>query len=94
MQSKIISKIVKYLNTLTKVFILRIARDQANMVWNSLTFMTEVDQRPFQVRVLGCSGTIKKCEIRVRRLLSKWVHRMLKQDLPPKIREILIRDYK
>lgn len=81
------------MNSISRIFILRVARDTKNWVWNSLIFINEFDHNPFQVRILGCSGTIKKCELKARRLLSRWVHKILKHELPDKMREILIKDF-
>ncbi|CAD8090044.1 unnamed protein product [Paramecium sonneborni] len=84
---------VKYLNSVSRLFILRVARDYKNIIWSTLLFMTMFRQIPIKIRILGCSGTIKKCELKARKLLTKWVHKVLKCDLPNQLRTVLIRDY-
>ena len=64
------------------MFILRVARDNKNIIWTTLLFMNSFMGVPIKIRILGCSGTIKKCEIKARKLLTKWVHKILKVDLP------------
>lgn len=43
--------------------------------------------------MLGCSGTIKKCELKARRLLTKWIHKILKKDIPNNLKNAIIKDY-
>ena len=85
---------MKYLNSVSRIFILRAARDQKDMVWNSLMFMNNLDGSPFHIRILGCSGTIKKCEIKARRLLTRWIHKVLKNEIPEQMKEALLKDYR
>ncbi|CAD8177746.1 unnamed protein product [Paramecium pentaurelia] len=84
---------IKYLNTISRLFILRVARDYKNIIWSTLIFMNMFKGVPIKIRILGCSGTIKKCEIKARRLLTKWVHKILKCDIPKPLRSTIIRDY-
>ncbi|CAK95019.1 unnamed protein product (macronuclear) [Paramecium tetraurelia] len=84
---------VKYLNSISRLFILRVNREYKNIIWSTLLFMNMFRGVPIKIRTLSCSGTINKCEIRARRLLTKWVHKILKCDMPNRLRNTIIRDY-
>lgn len=51
---------VKYVNGMTRLFILRMARDHLDIVWNSINFFKLLGEYRVKIRVLHSSGTIKK----------------------------------
>ena len=65
---------------MTKLAIIRIARDYINIVTNSLIFVTHIGGEKCKLRQLHVSGTPKKIEIKARYILSMWLNSILKKD--------------
>ncbi|KAJ2805079.1 RNA-binding protein pop5 [Coemansia furcata] len=53
---------VKYFSPQTYMGILRVPRDHCQMVSAALVLATQVNKRPYTIRVRHVSGTIKKCQ--------------------------------
>ena len=53
---------VKYLNAITRVFILRCPRDHHKAVWSALTTITSLKKVPCAAHVLHVGGTIRSCQ--------------------------------
>ncbi|KAJ3015978.1 hypothetical protein HKX48_004277 [Thoreauomyces humboldtii] len=53
---------VKYFSPFTHTGIIRCSRDQYQMIWAALTFVTKCKGTPCVIRVLHNSGTIKKIQ--------------------------------
>ncbi|KRW99695.1 hypothetical protein PPERSA_03496 [Pseudocohnilembus persalinus] len=86
---------IKYWNTLTNIFLVRIARDYRDMLWTSLIFLNNFNGNPCKIKTLHCSATIKKCEIKAQRYLSMWIHGILKNEqILDDIKQILKSKYK
>lgn len=57
--------LVNYLSPATSTAIIRVSRDHYRLVWAALTFITKLPKpidQPCCIRVVRCSGTIKKAE--------------------------------
>lgn len=86
--------VVKYVNNMSKLFIVRTARDNIDMLWNSLNFLRVLNEERVKIRVLHCSGTIKRQEITAKRYLSRWMHKMLiNPTVIGKVRDSLIKNH-
>ena len=53
---------IKYLNAVTRVFILRCPRDHHKAVWAALTTITSLKKVPCASHVLHVGGTIRSCQ--------------------------------
>ncbi|PVZ98666.1 hypothetical protein BB558_005322 [Smittium angustum] len=53
---------VKYFSPVTKLGILRVARDHYRMLWSSLTMISQIKSKRCRFSVLHISGTINKCQ--------------------------------
>lgn len=53
---------IKYLNAVTRVFILRCPRDHHKAVWAALTTITSLKKVPCAMNVLHVGGTIRSCQ--------------------------------
>ncbi|KAI9230974.1 MAG: Rpp14/Pop5 family-domain-containing protein [Piptocephalis tieghemiana] len=57
--------LARYFSPHTGIGILRAPRDHFRMVWAAITFMEKIKERPCAIRVLHCSGTVKKSQLYV-----------------------------
>lgn len=71
---------MKYLNLLTRLCIIRVAREYIDILSTSIVFVTSIGGRKAKIRQLHCSGTIKKIEIKARDLLISWLNSALKKE--------------
>jgi ribonuclease P/MRP protein subunit POP5 len=53
---------VKYYNYLTGLCILRVSRDHFHLMMASLTFLSQIQQRPVNFHTLRVTGTIRSCQ--------------------------------
>lgn len=76
--------IVKFWNVTTRIFILRVGRENLDMACTSLAFMTSYSdniaqptaassEKPCRVRVLHVGGTLEKVEKRYKQLSEAWL---------------------
>ena len=63
---------VKYVNNMTNLMILRVGKEYCKMLWTVLSLMNQIEGDKVRLHVLGISGTIKKCEIKAKKLLEGW----------------------
>jgi RNase P/RNase MRP subunit POP5 len=63
---------VKYVNNMTNLIILRVGKEYLKMLWTVLTLMNEIEGEKVRLHVMGVSGTIKKCEIKAKKMLEGW----------------------
>lgn len=79
---------------MTRCFIVRIAREYKDIIWNSLIFIDSFLNKKVKIKILHCAGTIKKLEIMAKRYLTCWVHKILKNsEVINSVRENLINKY-
>ena len=73
---------VKFWNVTTRVFILRVGRENVDMAINSLVMMNEMRQydqivdgtaQPCRVRILHVGGTLEKVEQKYKNLSEAWL---------------------
>lgn len=64
----------------SKIAILRVAREYLDILTNSLFFMTQISGYKVKIRQLHVSGTIKKIEIQARNMLNLWLNALLKKS--------------
>ena len=77
---------VKFWNVTTRIFILRVGRDNCDIACTSLAFLTSFDepaggeagnnavrQRPCRARILHVGGTLEKVEYRYKQLSEAWL---------------------
>ncbi|KAF9977640.1 hypothetical protein BGZ73_005356 [Actinomortierella ambigua] len=55
---------LKYFSPHTNVGILRVSRDEANMVWGAMTFIRQIKGNPCLIKVIHVTGTIKTCQLK------------------------------
>ena len=71
--------IVKFWNVTTRVFILRVGRENLDMACTSLMFLTAFSEAmteagaPCRVRILHVGGTLEKVEKRYKQLSEAWL---------------------
>jgi RNase P/RNase MRP subunit POP5 len=63
---------VKYVNNMTNLIILRVGKDYLKMLWTVLALMNQIEGEKVRLHVMGVSGTIKKCEIKAKKMLEGW----------------------
>ena len=64
----------------TRIAIIRVAREYIDIIWSSLLFISLIQGRKIKLRVLHCSGTIKKIEMKAKGLLINWINQVLKSS--------------
>ncbi|KAL4497353.1 hypothetical protein ABPG72_011288 [Tetrahymena utriculariae] len=85
---------IKYADSTTRLFIIRMARDNLDIVWNSINFIQLLGLYRVKIRVLHSSGTIKKQEIMAKRYLSRWIHKILSnKNILESIKTSLLQKY-
>jgi RNase P/RNase MRP subunit POP5 len=52
--------------------IIRVGKDFLKMLWTTLTLINEIEGEKIKLQIVGVSGTIKKCEIKAKRMLEGW----------------------
>ncbi|XP_024024375.1 probable ribonuclease P/MRP protein subunit POP5 [Morus notabilis] len=60
--SSVASFQVKYVNSITKVCIIRASRDEYQKVWSAITMMRSISNIPAVINLLDLSGSIKACK--------------------------------
>ncbi|KAF9167859.1 hypothetical protein DFQ27_009441 [Actinomortierella ambigua] len=55
---------LKYFSPHTNVGILRVSREEANMVWGAMTFIRQIKGNPCLIKVIHVTGTIKMCQLK------------------------------
>ena len=63
---------VKYVNNMTNLMILRVGKEYVKMLWTVLSLMNQVEGEKVRMHVMAISGTIKKCEIKAKKMLEGW----------------------
>ncbi|XP_031500779.1 probable ribonuclease P/MRP protein subunit POP5 isoform X1 [Nymphaea colorata] len=53
---------VKYVNPITKLCIIRVARKEHQMVWSAITMVKSIGQCPIIFNLLDLSGSLKVCK--------------------------------
>jgi len=53
---------IKYFNPVTSVALIRISRDNYDVLWSAMTFVTKIRKRECLFRVLHLGGTIRSCQ--------------------------------
>jgi len=76
----VLSLQVKYINAKTRIAIIRVAREYIDIIWTSITLMTSFLNRKTKFRILHCSGTIKKIEIKAKEIMINWLNEILKDS--------------
>mmetsp|Transcript_16357 Transcript_16357/g.22108 ORF Transcript_16357/g.22108 Transcript_16357/m.22108 type:complete len:138 (+) Transcript_16357:30-443(+) len=83
--------LIKFWNVTTRIFILRVGRDNCDTACTSLAFLTNFEEpatevgaasrdRPCRARILHVGGTLEKVEFRYKQLSEAWLESsMLKQ---------------
>jgi len=69
---------VKHINMRSRIAIIRVAREYIDIILTSVVLITSYQGRRIKLRVLHCSGTIKKIELKAKALLINWINRILK----------------
>ncbi len=64
---------VKYMNNFTNLLIIRVGKENFKMIWSVLALINNVDGLKARFKVIGISGSIKKCEKRAKQYLEKWM---------------------
>lgn len=64
---------VKYVNNYTNLTIIRVGKDFINLLWTALILLNNIDGVKVRMHVIGVSGTIKKCELKAKSFLEKWL---------------------
>jgi len=54
---------IKYINSITRTFVIRVGRDYVNILKASLAITSEFVNKKGKVRVVHMSGSIKKLEL-------------------------------
>jgi len=79
----LIIPIVKYYNAVTNVFIIKVGRSNVDVLLQTLILSTMFDFRECKFRILHVSGTLQKCEVKLKKLTQIWMHQHKK--LPKKM---------
>jgi len=53
---------VKYFNPVTSVALIRVSRDNYDILWSAMTFITQMRKRECLFRVIHLGGTIRSCQ--------------------------------
>ncbi|CAN6452543.1 unnamed protein product [Victoria cruziana] len=53
---------VKYVNPITKLCIIRVARKEHQMVWSAITMVRSIGQCPIIFNLLDLTGSLKVCK--------------------------------
>ena len=76
--------LVKYFNPSTRVFILRVAREDLHVAETSLALMTKVQGIPEnivgRVRILHVGGTLEKVEKAMKKMTQSWIESHAKKE--------------
>ena len=76
--------LIKYYNPSTRVFILRVAREDLHTAETSLTLMTRVSGLPetlvARVRILHVGGTLEKVEKAMKKMTQAWIEGHAKKE--------------
>lgn len=64
---------VKYMNNVTNLLIIRVGKENYKLIWSIIGLINNIDGIKMRMRILGLSGTIKKCEKKAKKLLEKWM---------------------
>jgi ribonuclease P/MRP protein subunit POP5 len=65
---------VKYHNNFTNVVIMRVSKEHIDILWTTLTLVTQIDNEPLRIKIIKVSGTIKKAEAFLAEHLKTWVN--------------------
>lgn len=82
------------MNPKTRLGIIRGSREQKSVIWQSISYMNHLGEKRIRARVLGCSATIKKLEIKARFLERMWVHRAIKESNDSSELKEIMKDHK
>lgn len=64
----------------SRIAILRVAREYIDILTNSVFFITQISGYKVRIRQLHVSGTIKKIEIQARNKLNLWLNSVLQKS--------------
>lgn len=64
---------VKYMNNYTNMLIVRVGKEHVKLLWTALAMINNIDGVKTRMHVIGVSGTIKRCEMRAKKFLEKWM---------------------
>ena len=65
--------VIKFWNMATRVFVLRVGRENEQMVCNSLILMNNFSSTPCRIRIVHVSGTLQKLEDKIKLLNESWL---------------------
>ena len=81
---------VKYMNNYTNMLIVRCGKEFVKLLWTAIAMINNIDGVKTRMHVIGVSGTIKRCEMRAKKFLEKWIcnYEQLKRNNEMKISNI------
>eukprot|EP00347_Sterkiella_histriomuscorum_P008351 403345434 len=72
--------IVKYWNPATKVFILKVGRENEDVAVSSLIMITKLYQYECKIRTLHIAGTLEKVEQALKKMTESWIESQSKKN--------------
>jgi RNase P/RNase MRP subunit POP5 len=64
---------VKYMNNYTNLLIIRVGKEHLKMLWSALGLINDIEGVKTRMHVIGISGTIKRCEMKAKKHLERWM---------------------
>mmetsp|Transcript_58581 Transcript_58581/g.66795 ORF Transcript_58581/g.66795 Transcript_58581/m.66795 type:complete len:154 (+) Transcript_58581:34-495(+) len=64
---------IKFWDPLTKLAIIRIARDHAQILQQTLLFISSINNQEVQFNTIYVGATIKHCEMNCREFINRWL---------------------
>lgn len=64
---------VKYMNNYTNMVIIRTSKENLKMLWTAIAMISSIDTVCTRMKIIGISGTIKRCEMRANKYLTQWM---------------------
>jgi RNase P/RNase MRP subunit POP5 len=65
---------VKYVNNITNLVIIRIGRDNLKIMLTTINLLNQLEEQTVRLKMIAVSGTIKKIEIKAKKMLEIWVN--------------------
>ena len=74
----------------TNMLIVRCGKEFVKLLWTAIAMINNIDGVKTRMHVIGVSGTIKRCEMRAKKFLEKWIcnYEQLKRNNEMKISNI------
>jgi ribonuclease P/MRP protein subunit POP5 len=64
---------ISFLRNFSNLVIIRVSRDHIKLLWTVLSLINQLEGETVKMHILKISGTIKKCELKAKQMLEKWM---------------------